>query len=265
MTLKLNQTVGELVVERPGRSRIFESFGIDYCCGGRKSLVEACAAKGIDPQTVIGILDAFDDRPADRQERSWSKVSFWELVDHIEHTHHQYLKRELPRLAFLVTKVARSHGEGHPHLVELQKVFETFKTGVELHIAKEEKILFPLVRQLSVAHELPHFPCGQIANPIRVIIAEHDEAGDAMKKMRDLTNGYLPPDDACGRYRAMLEGLKELERDMHEHVHKENSILFPAVVAAEDRLRALHGWPVGASIQTAQNGRGGQSDSEIVL
>ena len=234
---KLETTVGQLVTERPARARIFESFGIDYCCGGKKPLAQAITEKGLDEKTVLGVLDAFDDSsPA--AEKNWGDAGLAELADHIEATHHAYLKTELPRLEFLVNKVAMRHGEHNPKLVELKRVFAIFKAELETHMYKEEVILFPICRQLETATGPQRFHCGSVQNPIAVMVREHDDAGDALSRMRELTDNYTAPADACNTYRALFDSLRQLEEDMHRHVHKENSILFPKAVEAEAKFAA---------------------------
>jgi regulator of cell morphogenesis and NO signaling len=228
-------TIAQLVLEKPSRSRIFEKLGIDYCCGGQKPLSEACQKKGLDAQTIVRMLEAMDDVPA-HGERDWTSATLTELADHIEGTHHAYLKQELPRLEFLVGKVSRVHGDHHPELVELNEVFNAMKAELESHMMKEEQILFPICRQLEQSDGARSFHCGSVANPIRVMIMEHDNAGDALERMNALTGGYTPPADACNSYRAMMDGLAELERDMHQHVHKENNILFPRTAQAEQAV-----------------------------
>jgi regulator of cell morphogenesis and NO signaling len=236
-TATLERTVGQLVTERPGRARIFESFGIDYCCGGKKPLEVACREKGVDPKTVLGVLAVLDEQRPDATETDWSQAGLTELADHIERSHHASLKRELPRLSFLTTKVAHAHGGHRPELVELRDVFDAFRAELEAHMAKEEHVLFPLCRKLD-AGVPTRSHCGSVANPIRVMVQEHDDAGDALARMRSLTDGYAVPPGACNTYRAMLAALAELELDMHRHVHKENSILFPKAIDAESRLVA---------------------------
>jgi regulator of cell morphogenesis and NO signaling len=230
-------TVGEIVTQCPGRARIFESFGIDYCCGGRKPLAVAIREKSLDEKAVLGVLQAFD-RQAPRDEQDYSGLTLTQLSDHIEQTHHTYLKSELPRLEFLVNKVANRHGDHRPQLVELAQVFNAFKVELELHMQKEEMMLFPICRTLDQATGPQRFHCGSVQNPIAVMMHEHDDAGDALKRMRELTDDYTPPADACNTYRALFDSLRELEYDMHRHVHKENSILFPKAVELEARLCA---------------------------
>jgi len=235
MSTTLERTIGELVAERPARARVFEGFKIDYCCGGKKPLGEACRAKGLDPQTVLNMLAIVDDT-APRDERDWTKATVTELCDNVESTHHAYLKEELPRLEFMARKVAMRHGDHRPELVALRDIFLGFKAELESHMAKEEQVLFPLCRQLDRAGAAVASHCGSVQNPIRVMILEHEHAGTDLERMRGLTNGFVPPADACNTYRAYYDALAHLEQDMHRHVHKENSVLFPKAVEAEGRL-----------------------------
>jgi regulator of cell morphogenesis and NO signaling len=232
---KLEITVGQLATERPGRARVFEAFGIDYCCGGKMPLSQAIREKGLDQNTVLRVLETFDDQTP-QTERDWSTASLTELADHIEQTHHAYLKSELPRIEFLVNKVASRHGDHMPTLVELAKVFNLFKADLELHMHKEEGVLFPICRRMETSQSLQRSHCGSIQTPIAVMIREHDDAGEAMARMRKLTNDYTPPADACNTYRATFDALREIEQDMHRHVHKENSILFPKAAELEAKL-----------------------------
>ncbi|HTL30161.1 MAG TPA: iron-sulfur cluster repair di-iron protein [Tepidisphaeraceae bacterium] len=231
-------TVGQLVVERPSRARVFEKFGIDYCCGGKKPLRQAIAEKGLQTDQVVAALDSetADGAHLLSKERDWSTASLTDLCDHIERVHHGYLKDELPRLAFLTNKVANRHGENHPELVEIHRIFLGFETELVTHMAKEERVLFPILRQLDTADLLPPAHCGSVNNPIAVMLQEHDDAGADLARFRELTNDYTPPLDACTTYRAMLDALRQLEQDMHQHVHKENNILFPKAQRMEKLL-----------------------------
>jgi regulator of cell morphogenesis and NO signaling len=235
MSFKNEATVGELVVERPSRARVFEKIGIDYCCGGKKPLQQVCRERNLDYAAVVAELDKDQSAPV-TGERNWASASLTDLCDHIELTHHDYLKQELPRLEFLTTKVASRHGDKRPELIEVQRVFAELKAEMDLHMMKEERVLFPLCRQLDVAEELPAMHCGSVANPVEVMIREHEHAGDALARIRALTDNYTCPSDACNTYRALFDALEHLEHDMHEHVHKENNILFPKAVRLERLL-----------------------------
>lgn len=228
-------TVSDLVVERPGRSRVFEELGIDYCCGGEVSLAEACALAGLNLDEVVAELERREDK-RDGDASELARMSIGELVDHIVETHHAYLRDELPRLSFLVDKVTNVHGEIHPELLELRGVFEGLRAELEEHIAKEERMLFPACKKLEGAAASPSFRFGTVKNPIMAMMREHVDAGDGLGRIRELTRGYAVPEDACNTYRVMLNGLAELERDTHYHIFKENSILFPKAAAAEAAL-----------------------------
>jgi regulator of cell morphogenesis and NO signaling len=229
-------TVGQLVVERPSRARVFERLGIDYCCGGKKPLAQACAEKQLDLNAVLDELRQDAAGPASPADRNWATATLTDLCDHVEQTHHAYLKQELPRLEFLTAKVANRHGPRDARLVELHQVFTAFRHELESHMMKEERVLFPICRRLDTADGPVQSHYGTVSNPIQVMVAEHDDAGEALARMRALTDDYTPPPDACNTFRALFDGLHQLERDMHQHVHTENNILFPKAVRAERLL-----------------------------
>lgn len=228
----LNSSVGNWVAAHPQTSRIFEALRIEFCCGGGKSLEQACWDRGLDPNQVMQQLEQAITENAESTE-NWLDAPLTELCDHIEQTHHAYLKDELPRLMKMVAKVVEAHGESHPELATVQEVFASLRSELEPHMFKEERVLFPAIRQLEQSADDPSFPFGTVANPIRMMEQEHDNAGYALSRLHTLTRDYQVPEDACNTYRAMLAGLRHLERDMHRHVHKENSILFPRAIELE--------------------------------
>lgn len=227
------RTVGQLVVERPSRARVFEQLGIDYCCGGKLPLADACRKRGLDPAMVLARLEAADAAP--EQERDWTRAPLAELADHIERVHHDFLRAELPRLSALSKKVAAVHGDAHPELPELANVFDEFAGELFEHMQKEEKVLFPMIRSIGRG-VLPDVGPGRLGMPVAMMEHEHDDAGRAMDRMRELTDGYTPPPGACNSYLALFDRLARIEQDMHAHVHKENNILFPRALAAEAAL-----------------------------
>jgi regulator of cell morphogenesis and NO signaling len=227
-------TIGQIVTQRPYLSRVFEKLGLDYCCGGARTLSKACAEHGLDLKTVSETLEATEaNRSAPSVEVDYSAMTMTELADHIETTHHVYLRNELPRLERMVQKVAVAHEHNHPQTRELANNFSDMKMELEQHMIKEEQILFPAIRALESADQAMQFSCGSVANPIEVMEQEHENAGNALYRMHELTNNYTAPDDACNTYRAMLDGLRELEADLHQHIHKENNILFPGAIKYE--------------------------------
>jgi regulator of cell morphogenesis and NO signaling len=235
--LDIRTAVGQLVADRPSRSRVFQQLGIDFCCGGKKPLDEACRAKGLDPQTVIRTLLASEQaEPADFVDAA--RLTLTELCNHIEQSHHAYLRRELPRLHEMITKVAAVHGERYAWMREVLAVFEPFTRELAAHMMKEEQVLFPMIRTMESGESHVAGHCGgTIANPVRMMEHEHDDAGEALRRMNELTHTYTPPADACNTFRAALDGLRELEADMHQHVHKENNVLFPAALELEAATR----------------------------
>lgn len=230
--VNLNSSIGSVVAEYPQTSRVFESLQIDFCCGGGKSLEQACRDQGLDPlQVVQQLARAITD---DQQTtKDWRGAPLAELCDHIEQTHHAYLKQELPRLTQMLAKVVAAHGGNYPELAKVQEVFAALRAEMEPHMFKEERVLFPAIRQLEQSAGHPSFPFGTVANPIRMMEQEHEGAGNALSQIHTLTRDYEIPADACNTYRAMLAGLRQLELDMHQHVHKENSILFPKAIELE--------------------------------
>jgi regulator of cell morphogenesis and NO signaling len=231
--MNIDTAVGDWVRRRPATARVFERLGIDYCCGGKRPLDEACRERQLDAQVVVEQLAATKDTEQDVV--NWDDVPLNELCDHIEHTHHAYLKQELPRLAAIIAKVVRAHRETHPELVQVHQAFLDLRFDLEPHMVKEERILFPAIRALERAGAPQSFPFGSVANPIRVMEDEHDHAGACLARIRELTADFRVPDGACNTYRVMLDSLHELEADMHQHVHKENNILFPRAADLEAR------------------------------
>ena len=228
-------TVGEIVIAQPLLARVFERVGIDFCCGGKKTLAAACAAKGLDPATVVVMLDAAAQLSGPPPAVDAARMSLTALVDHIETTHHAYLKQELPSLVEKAERVAAKHGWRDQRLVPVAETILGLAQEMFSHMAKEEQALFPLIRRLE-GSSAPAGHFGSIANPIGVMESEHDSAGGAVARLRELTGGYTPDAESCNTHRALLAGLAQLETDLHEHVHKENNVLFPRALALEAQL-----------------------------
>jgi regulator of cell morphogenesis and NO signaling len=232
-TIDIHATVGELVRQRPERSRTLEKLGIDYCCGGKKPLAQACAEKGLHAETVAQVLTAAEQATSTADAADVSKMSMTQLTEHIEQTHHAYLKRELPRLSEIVRRVASVHGDKAPALHDLSKTVDALAEDLRNHLAKEEEILFPSLRELEQSGRMSHACFGTVRNPIHMMEQEHDAAGEMLERIRALTGDYAIPAWGCNTYRAMLDGLRQLEADTHQHIHKENNILFPLAIEAE--------------------------------
>lgn len=231
--------VGQIAAQSLSAIRVLEDHGIDYCCGGNRALEEVCAEKGLDAGAILSELDQARHE-AGASARDWNNAPAGELIQHILTTHHEYLRRELPRLAQRMAAVTKAHGEKHPDVVHpLSNTLAALTAELELHIRKEEMILFPFVERAEAAQMagLPQMtpPFGTVANPIRMMEHEHDDAGQALAAIRRITGDFTLPADACNTYRALYAGLQELERDLHMHIHLENNILFPKALAMEAR------------------------------
>jgi regulator of cell morphogenesis and NO signaling len=220
------RTVGELVAERPGRSRIFQAFQIDFCCQGGRTLREACEKRSVALPSVIEQLEAEATAPAPESSNP-ANLPPAELASYIVTTHHDFLRRELPRLQAMADRVAHVHGGHTPSLVEVQEVFTGLRLELESHILKEEQILFPAITDMTSGRREPV----ALDGPIACMINEHDDAGRALERLNALTSGYTPPPEACNTYRALFAGLGDLEEDLHRHIHLENAVLFPVAKA----------------------------------
>jgi len=228
-TLELTDPVGQWVTEYPATSRVFEQHKIDYCCGGGRPLEEACQKRQVDTERIYKELCDVIARGAsnDSHTDNFTSKPLAEMCDLIETTHHDYLKRELPRMTQLVNKVVRVHGEHHPWLVQLGAAFQRLHDELVPHMFKEEQILFPAIRTIEQSQSVPAFPFGSVDNPIHMMEHEHDIAGQALHVIRQSSSDFTLPQGGCNTFRAMLDGLRELEADLHLHIHRENNILFP--------------------------------------
>lgn len=222
----IDRTVGELVAERPGRSRIFETHGIDFCCQGGRTLAQACERKGVAVDDVLAGLAAEAAGPTDHLANP-AELPLPELCAYIVEAHHGYLRRELPRLRTMALRVAEVHGGHSPSLLEISRIYLAMADELASHILKEEQILFPAITGLCRG-DSAFMP---LDGPIACMLHEHDDAGQALARLRELTNGFQAPAEACNTYRALFAGLLELEEDLHRHIHLENSVVFPQAQA----------------------------------
>jgi regulator of cell morphogenesis and NO signaling len=227
-TIDANTTLGELVNEKPACVSLLERLRLDYCCGGAQTLAEACARRGIDPHTVRVVLEALAEAPAgpsDLEELDWRGVSLGELCDHIVERHHDGLRRELPRIEELLRTVVRVHGRGNLGLYDLQRTFVGMTEELLPHLELEERVLFPAARKLEVDG-------AAVAEPLlHEHERDHEHVGDSLTALRELTSDYRVDRALCGTHRALLDALRSLEQDLHQHLHEENNVLFPRVRA----------------------------------
>jgi regulator of cell morphogenesis and NO signaling len=228
-------TVGEIVSSDFRAAEVFERFGIDFCCGGRQSVGDACRTAAVDPARIREALQTLPAAGAPQGDEAAWPIS--QLVDHILTTHHEYLRSSIPMISRHLTKLADVHGERHPELLQVQVLFEEMAADLMQHMVKEERVLFPYIRELGAHTVDPSWPCpfGTVENPIRMMEREHQEAGDQLRMIRELTHGFAVPGDGCATYRVCFAELLHFERDLHRHVHLENNVLFPKAIDVEHR------------------------------
>jgi regulator of cell morphogenesis and NO signaling len=236
MTLTATKTVRELAVEIPNATRVFEKLGIDYCCGGARSLDEACEAANLSIDQVLAQLNGAA-QPAAPADRDWQTALLAELVEHIVSTHHAYVREETARMHPLLAKVCKVHGQNHPELLAISDTFDGLAQELTMHMMKEEVVLFPHIVRMeeSLLQKEPVLPppFGTVKHPVDMMMHEHDLAGDALRKLRELSSSYQAPADGCFSYRTLYQALEAFEADLHQHIHLENNILFPRAIKME--------------------------------
>ena len=240
MSLSTAKTVRELAVENSTATRVFEKLGIDYCCGGNQSLKQACERAKLSVDEVIDSLEMAEEMSrATKTLHDWATEPLSELVTHIINTHHKYTREEIARLRPLFQKVYSVHGKNHSELFNMQSSFEGLAQELTMHMMKEEMILFPYIVRMEEAvvegNAVVPAPFGTVQNPIAMMEHEHDSAGIALRAMRDESNNYQAPADACISYQTLFHALQDFEADLHQHIHLENNILFPRAIAMEKR------------------------------
>lgn len=230
-------TVREVALVVPESTRLFESLKIDYCCGGNQPLAQACASVGVDVEEVMEMLAEVGESNEGEGALNFHDASLPELITHILDTHHVFTKSEIDRLQSLADKVLNAHGGNHPELVHLDELLTRLCADLTPHMFKEEQILFPYIVAMAQAAEqnqaspFPSF--GTVNNPIRMMMREHDTAGQILRELRELTSDYKVPPDACISYQTLYQALENFEKDLHQHIHLENNILFPGALNLE--------------------------------
>jgi regulator of cell morphogenesis and NO signaling len=238
MSMTAEKTVRELALENPAATRVFEKLGIDYCCGGNKSLEEACRTANLPMDEVLDSLEMAEQAAhAVQKDRNWPTELLADLIAHINSTHHKYTRAEMARLGPLFDKVCSVHGKNHPELLQVRASFQGLAQELTTHMMKEEMVLFPYIVRMeeSVIQKEPVLPppFGSVQNPVSMMEHEHDSAGNALRAMHEASSGYSAPSDACVSYQTLYKALAEFEADLHQHIHLENNILFPRAIAME--------------------------------
>ncbi|MBC7567646.1 MAG: iron-sulfur cluster repair di-iron protein, partial [Pedobacter sp.] len=233
------ETIGEIVNKDYRKAQVFKRYGIDFCCGGKKTIAEVCKTKGIDTTQLEKDLEVMSDE-AYSSENDYLKWDTNFLVDYIINTHHRYVKDNTGFIKELANKVAKVHGVQHPEAIKIASIYSEVADDLLLHLEKEEKILFPFIKELvrveADGSVMPESLLGNVANPIQMMEAEHEKAGEALQMIREITQNFTLPADACNSYMILYKKLDEYENDLHRHVHLENNVLFPKAIDLQAKL-----------------------------
>ncbi len=233
-----DKTIAQMVIDDFRTATVFKEFQIDFCCGGKKTIKEACSEQGVDQKKLILALAKLDKTSSKKEDTDSMELDT--LTDLIVKKHHSYVQKRIPEIEAFLSKVARVHGANHPEVKTILEIFLLVKEDFYAHMLKEETVLFPYIKELVTAKknkkklDSPHF--GTIKNPINMMEQEHTAVGDAFKKIRKISNNLVPPENACNTYRVAYSMLDEFEDDLHRHVHLESNILFPKAIALESGI-----------------------------
>jgi regulator of cell morphogenesis and NO signaling len=234
----VSKTLAEIVKENLHSAIVFEEYGLDFCCRGNRSLKNACDEKEIDMKVIVNELEKLSGSDNGLQNIDDWDLSF--LIDYIINNHHQYVRRMIPIISLHSDKVASVHSKNHPETLKIADFFLAVREELQKHMIKEERMLFPYIKQLDYAkknnEQIAAPPFGTIRNPMMMMESEHKSAGDAMYNIRELSVNYNPPADACNTFKALYSEFKEFEADLHKHIHLENNILFPKSIKLEGEL-----------------------------
>lgn len=255
MSISETTTVGELVNRFPQATRVLEKVGIDYCCGGKRTLAEACAAAKLPVAVVVNFLEfAREEAGAKQEDPNWSSERLGDLIDHLVGTHHKYTREATARVSPLLTTIVNVHGGHHPELSEIREVFTEMAERMACHMDREESVLFPFIRNIENGKK--EGGAGVVENdvtsPINEMTHDHEWVGTALKSMRKASSNYLVPPDGCASYRALYQAMDELERDLHQHIHLENNILFPRAIE-QYQARNEQGRPAAEAHEAASS------------
>lgn len=231
--INFDTTLGNFVAMYPKTRKVFERFGFDYCCGGNVGIKEAANNKGVDISELMTALEtAINETREEDEVKIWINEPLTDIVDHIMTKHHTFMWKELPITDALLDRVVRAHSAKHGEfLVSLQKIYKELKADLEHHLKDEEDILFPFIKKFeaTINEGSSYKDSARFKEIVDTLCKEHDDAGAALSQMRSLTSNYVLPSDVCASFESLYENLQAIEDDLHEHVHLENTVLFPRV------------------------------------
>ena len=236
MSLDHESKMKDIALSNPAARQVLEDAGLDYCCGGGQSLHDACLHADVPAEEILKRLRE-NSKDVSPDEANWTSAPLSDLTRHIRERHHRYVREAIARVQTLLDKVVTKHGENHPEITDIQRLFTEIGREMIMHMQKEEQILFPYIDALEKAAsthgsmEPPFFQT--VRNPIHTMMKEHESAGEFVKQIRKVSSEYKAPADACTSYKALYQDLQAFEADLHQHVHLENNILFPRAVEME--------------------------------
>src|SRR5215813_5785115 len=239
MNVQLTDTIKDIALTYPNSIRLFERLGIDYCCGGMRTLAEACSTINQTAEDVLNLLQSMTDEKQDKGI-DWQKEKLTTLTTYIVEQHHSFTRQEISRLEKLFEKVCSVHVKKYPFLLRLHALFNILKQDLLPHMLKEEQVLFPYITKLETAIEegselsMPFF--GSVQNPVQMMINDHETAGDLLREMQNVTHNYEVPQDACVTFQTLYTALQAFEHDLHQHIHLENNLLFPRAIILEQTI-----------------------------
>lgn len=230
MSTLSSKTLAQIVNSNQKTAAIFEKYNLDFCCKGKRTLQQACTESEIEIDNLISELEKVEQSGLNSNDINVNNLTLSQLAEHIVITHHTYVKNEMPLIFGYLQKVKGKHSERHPELNKIFQLFAAVKEELEQHMQKEELVLFPRIK--NIEHQIAEgkeivLNSSYLFSPISMMEQEHDHAGNMLAEIRELTNNYQPPADACTTYKLSFSSLQEFEKDLHQHVHLENNILFP--------------------------------------
>lgn len=232
------KNIGEIVADDFRTAAVFKKHGLDFCCKGGRTIDDACDQKQINSAAVFSDLENLPSKTDGQIDfRSWPLDL---LADYVEKTHHRYVEEKTPLILAFLNKLCKVHGQNHPELSEIEKLFSESAHDLGAHLKKEELILFPFIKSLVNAKingaEVPKAPFKTVENPISMMTHEHTVEGERLRRIAAITDEYTPPQDACQTYRVAFAMLEDFENDLHKHIHLENNVLFPKAIELEKEL-----------------------------
>lgn len=235
-----SKSLGQIVNQNQRAAWVFEKYHLDFCCKGKRSLEQACSELNLPIEEILTELENISLQNELPDSVSFEGMTLTQLIDYIVLTHHAFVNKEVPRIYGYLQKIASKHGERHPEMIKVYQLFSAVKEELEIHMKKEEQVLFPRIKEMErLINESGQLNLNltYLQSPITVMEQEHDHAGTMLNEIRILTDDYNPPADACTTYKLCFSALQAFEKDLHQHIHLENNLLFPGAISVFKNLK----------------------------